>query len=406
MLPTSMRFAGLVVLVFCLSALPLRGETKGEALDRVVFVNGDLLSGHLRSADVAIVHLESPALGDVSISWRLISEVRARNSRWKMDGPEKEQQTAFADFQWAILRRTTSGVIVEVDSNTVAVPNGSSVIFEQQEHRTAGMVQLMNTKEPPAQSRSSLAISLNAPESVVLGSQSQEVFGGNLRIRHNLPDLCGTPSWASALLAGANHNKSYKIGAPAVVTDTYDGTVTLKNGFAPESSVSGLLVADFYGNSSLGISLQESFGAGVSGVVYSNECKDRKPVIPTRYRLTASGDASVRYIHQRLYAPGRSEDLAGVRLNESLVYVPLFGGGNGPGRELFAIDQALWVTPMLNDGKAVQAGGSLNISFPLNTSLSISVGGEDEFINNAPKAKRKNYVKSAMTVTYTFPAPK
>ncbi len=188
------------------------------------------------------------------------------------------------------------------------------------------------------------------------------------------------------------------------MTDTYDGTVTLKNGFAPGSAVSGLLVADFYGNSSLGISLQESVGAGVSGIVYSNECRDRKPVIPTRYRLTVSGDASLRYIHQRLYAPGHSEDLAGVRLNESLVYVPLFGGGNGPGRELFSIDQALWVTPMLNDGKAVQAGGSLNISFPLNKSLSVSVGGEDEFINNAPKAKRKNYVKSAVTVTYTFPS--
>ncbi len=245
MLPTSIRFVGFVVLVFCLSALPLLSEPVEEALDRVVFVNGDLLSGHLQSADIATVHLKSPALGDVAISWTQIIEVRARNSRWKIAGPETDRQTEFADFQRAILRSTTSGVIVEVDTSTLAVPNGSSVIFEQQEHRTAGMVQLMNAKEPPAQSRSSLAISLNAPESVVLGSQSQEVFGGNLRIRHNLPDLCGTPSWASALLAGANHNKSYKIGAPAVVTDTYDGTVTLKNGFTPESAVSGLLVADF-----------------------------------------------------------------------------------------------------------------------------------------------------------------
>jgi hypothetical protein len=60
---------------------------------------------------------------------------------------------------------------------------------------------------------------------------------------------------------------------------------------------------------------------------------------------------------------------------------------------------------MLNDARAVQAGGSLGISFPLGKSLSLSVTGEDDFFNNAPKAKRKNYVKSAVTVTYTFPPP-
>ena len=59
---------------------------------------------------------------------------------------------------------------------------------------------------------------------------------------------------------------------------------------------------------------------------------------------------------------------------------------------------------MLNEGRAVQAGGSFGIFVPLNKSLSVGLTEEDEFFNNAPKAKRKNYLKNALTVTYTFPA--
>jgi len=391
--------------MFCFAGFCVPAEPVKEDLDTVIFSNGDRLSGQVQSADSGAVRLKSDALGDLTIPWTEIAEVHARNRRWKIEGKGTEAQSEFVDFQTATLRTTTSGVIVDVDSHAFMVTIGSSVFFVKQVHSTAGMTQRVNAKESAAQQSSSVAISLNAPESVALGSQSQEVFGGSLRVVHNLPDLCGTPSWASSLLAAANHNKSYKVGMPAVVTDTFDGTVTLRNKLRSESSAAGLVVSDFFGNSSLGIGLQQSYGVGVSRVLYSNECREKKPVLTAGHRLTVSGEASLRYIHQRLYFPGGSEDLAGVRLNESLAYVPLFTDKSGVQKVLFSIDQSMWVTPMLNDARAVQAGGSLGISFPLGKSFSLSVSGEDYFFNNAPKAKRKNYLKSALTVTYTFSSP-
>jgi hypothetical protein len=298
-------------------------------------------------------------------------------------------------------------VRIEADSHLVLVPADASVKPDTQEHPAAGLTQLMGTKTSPAPPDTSLAVSLNAPESVVVGSQSQQVFGGAFRLLHNEPDLCAPPSWFTALLASANHNKTYKVATPAIVTDTFDETLSLTNQLGSQNKVAGYLVADLFGNSSLGIGLQQSYGLGITGTVFTNGCRGTTAIQPAHYRLAVNGDASIRYIHQRLYAPGISEDLAGLRLGENLAYTPLFKGKDGTLQERFTIDQSLWVVPMLNLGSAVQAGGSLSITFPVNQSLSIGLSEEDEFFNNAPKAKRKNYSKSALTVTYTFPpAPK
>jgi hypothetical protein len=133
-------------------------------------------------------------------------------------------------------------------------------------------------------------------------------------------------------------------------------------------------------------------------------CKGSTAVQPGRHRLTVNGDASIRYIHQRLYALGGLENLAGLRLAEDLLYVLYSRDKSGGRKELFSISQSVWVTPILNDGRAVQAGGSFGLFVPLSKSLSVGVMEEDEFFNNAPKAKRKNYIKSALSVTYTFPS--
>jgi hypothetical protein len=290
------------------------------------------------------------------------------------------------------------------DTHAVLIGNGS-VKFVEPQHPTAGLTQLMIVVPSSPGPDSSVYISLNAPESVVLGSQSQIVLGGSLRLAHKEPDLCAPPSWYSNLLAASNHNKSYKVGAPAIVTDTFDGTVSLTNRLSSASRINGLLMADLSGNSSLGIGLQQSYGFSVSGALYSNSCKGTSPIKLKRYLLTVNGDAGPRYIHQRLYGPGSPADLAGLRLGQTLVYGPYYTDSAGAQKLRFTITEMIYVTPMLNDARAIEAGGFVKLNVPLGKSLSIGLTEEDDFFNNAPKAKRKNYIKSALTVTYTFPAP-
>jgi hypothetical protein len=87
------------------------------------------------------------------------------------------------------------------------------------------------------------------------------------------------------------------------------------------------------------------------------------------------------------------------------VYGPYYTDSAGAQKLRFTITEMIYVTPMLNDARAIEAGGFVKLNVPLGKSLSIGLTEEDDFFNNAPKAKRKNYIKSALTVTYTFPAP-
>jgi hypothetical protein len=371
-------------------------ETSPVPDDVVILRNGDRISGHLIEADNQLLRVSSRSLGELRIHWTDISEVQGRRRDWRVYDGSLSSPVVFEN---AVLRLAESGATLDAGDRGTQVPLHGAIRAAVQEHPAAGLTQLMNAKSPVPPPDTSFAVSLNAPQSIVLGSQSQIVFGGNLRVLHNEPDLCAPPSWFSALLASANHNKSYKPKMPAVVTDTFDGTVSLANGLSSKSTIAGYVIADEYGNSSLGIGLQQSYGAGIKGTIYSNSCHGTKTV--QHYRLAFTGDASLRYIHQRLYAPGGSNDLAGLKLGGGFVFAP-FKRGDGQ-NEWFVLDQSIWVVPMLNDNRAVQAGGSFVFSVPVTKSLSLGLTEEDDFLNNAPKAKRKNYLKSALSVTYTFP---
>ncbi len=390
------------------SCLVLSGTHAGDGLDAsdtIVFKNGDHLSGTLVRVDNDSVQLHSAALGELKVHWTDIREVESRDHDWNWEGGAEGSPARGVRLRNAAMRSVDSSVVMQTDTDTVALPKGAALIVVKQEHPAAGLTQLMSPQPPPLlPPDTSFAVSLNAPESVVIGTQSQYVFGGNFRVLHNEPDLCTAPSWFSSLLGEANHTKSAKVGSPAVVTDTYDGTLTVANRLGSETQFAGYGVADLYGNSSLGIGLQQSYGFGINRPLYSNGCHGTTAIEPKGHRFAINGDASLRYIHQRLYAPGGTENLAGLRLAEDLLYVVYGKDRSGKTKELFSITQSLWATPMLNDARAVQAGGSFGVFVPLTKSLSIGLTEEDEFFNNAPKAKRKNYLKNALTLTYTFPA--
>jgi hypothetical protein len=398
------REAILTLYLMFAAVVPSFGESLRAVADAIVFKNGDHLSGTLVRVDNDSVELRSAALGDLKIRWADIAEVDSREHGWKWEGVSADHR-AGVRLQNVVMRSVDSAVVMQGETESVAIPKGSALIVEKQEHPTAGLTQLMTAKPSPSvPPDTSFAVSLNAPESVVVGTQSQYVFGGNFRVLHNEPNLCSTPSWFSSLLGAANHNKSAKVGNPAVVTDTYDGTYKLSNRLGSETQFAGYGVADLFGNSSLGIGLQQSYGLGIMHSLYSNGCKGSTAVQPKGHQLSVNGDASIRYIRQRLYAPGGTNDLAGLRLAEELFYVMYGKDRSGKTKELFTITQSLYAMPVLNEGRAVQAGGAFGISVPLNKSLSIGLSEEDEFFNNAPKAKRKNYLKNALTVTYSFPA--
>jgi hypothetical protein len=391
--------------LFCFFGMlvaPCLADTLSADGEVIIFRNGDRISGRVVRADGTTIRLRSRVVGEVTVSWADVLELRSTNSRVKFEDVRGTERAAL-NFRNAVFRSTDSTVEIEADSQTVSVPAGTHVEFARLEHPTAGLTQLANVKNPPTPPDSSFSVGLNAPESVVLGSQSQIVLGGSFDLAHNLPSLCAAPSWETALSTVANHNKTYKVATPAIVTDTFDGKVSLANGLSSDSKNAGFVLVDMTGNSSLGIGLQQSYGLGFSGVFYNNLCEGSTPLLPKRHKVVVNGDASIRYIHQRLYAPGTSQDLAGLRLSEGLVYALYSKAGSG--KELFSFDESVWAIPMLNEVRAIEAGGLVSLTVPISKLFSIVLTEEDDFFNDAPKARRKNYVKSAVTLTYTFPPP-
>jgi hypothetical protein len=379
-----------------------------RASDVVILTNGDRVSGELTRVDNVTVEIRSASLGVLKIPWDAVRKVTASGGRWarETDGGISEAALRYANFNLAEFRLIAGNVEARIDSSEIQVTAGSVVVLDKdnakQEIRpdhTAGPPVAPPVKKPAAVP-AALQFGVDAPQTVVDGTTSQETFGGNVRLLYRAVPLCGAASWSTATYLSASHNRNWKVKSPANVTDTYDGIVTLTNQLFKGSKTSFFAMGDLFGNSSLGIGLQQSYGGGLSRVLYASVCAGK----PHNYILSVAGRSSLRYIHQRLYSPGKNLELAGLNFQGSVSYTPLFKDSKGAAVERFSSDLTLWAMPTVNEIRAIQAGGSLSISAPLTDRLSIAINEEDDFINNAPKAKRKNYLKSGLTLSYTFPA--
>jgi len=154
-------------LMLCLSwtALgPTFGESVREASDAIVFKNGDHLSGTLERVDNDSVQLHSAALGELTIRWTDIAEVESRDHDWKWEGRAEGIDAPGVRFRNAVMRTVDSAVVMQAETQTVAIPKGAALMVEKQEHPTAGLTQLMSPKASPSlPPDTSFALSLNAP---------------------------------------------------------------------------------------------------------------------------------------------------------------------------------------------------------------------------------------------------
>lgn len=323
----------------------------GTTSDVIIFRNGDRLSGSITAQDASSVTLQPESLvSPLTISREQIAQIQSTK-------------------------------------------NASA----QRERMATGPASATPTPVPPS---SSFSFALNSPVTVVDATQSQQTFGGVARLLVNLPDLCAQPHLYTALVAEANHDRKYKAhsGTPANVTDTFDGTFSITNKFWGKTQA--YVLADFFGNSSLGIGLQQSYGGGVRRNLFSTFC----PAVAGRnYRLSIDASLGARYLHQRLYAPGGKVDLGGIRPALDFLYTRLGRASDGTTKDLYELRWSLWAMPMVNNDNAIQAGGAFQFSLPIGPLFSLQIREEDDFINNAPKLKRKNYLKNPAAIAFTFP---
>jgi hypothetical protein len=399
-----------LVIVLVTTTLPSNARSGVSAQpndDVLVLTNGNQLTGRLTRIDESSVEIFHSSMGQVKVPWSGVDHAEATESEWTivLSG---NTAGAHSRLTRGTFRFVTGLLDVRIDNEAVRLPAGAAILLQKAETRQlskqehdAGPPTPPTAKASSQPALSKFEIGVNAPQTVVDGTQSQETFGGNVAAFYRPQPLCGPASWYTAMFLSAAHNRNWKVHSAANVTDTYDADLSLKNEISKGSRTSWVLVADLFGNSSLGVGLQQSYGGGLSRVLYTNTCNGTSQ----HGIVSIAGSATIRYLHERLYAPGTSAEFAGLNFQSSMSFTPLFKDKKGNQVERISGDITLWTMPTLNDIRGIQTGGQVTISSPLTSSLSIALKEEDDFINNAPKAKRKNYLKSGVTLTYTFPAP-
>ncbi|MBW4039002.1 MAG: hypothetical protein HIU91_09045 [Acidobacteria bacterium] len=212
-----------------------------------------------------------------------------------------------------------------------------------------------------------------APNEVVVGTVSQDLFGAGLEI-----SSCeGNPRNQTSLAAQGSHSRFYERNSGAITADVADAELEQQHFFRGTQGTAILVVGDVFNNNALGMAMQKSVGVGLLSAQY-------------KYKAAAydfAGD--IRYINQHLDGVSTALNLAAIRLKEQ---AHLDG-------KLFHLDEQGWIMPALNDVHALQAYGSMAPSVTLKPWLTLGISEEESYLENAPYPRLKNYFTSTVTLT-------
>jgi len=211
-----------------------------------------------------------------------------------------------------------------------------------------------------------------SPDKVVLGTQSQIQVGGTLGL-----GFCeGSKRDKTLFSASGSHSRSYKLKSTAVETDIAGAQLEQDHYFHRPTGAYVFGIGQFFSNSSLGIAQEPSGGIGLGSPRWSYKSLS--------YNFT--GD--IRYVGEHLDHTSPSLNLAGLKVMQQ---AHLQGS-------LLSWDEQVWVMPMLNDRQAVQAYATLGPSLAINSWFTLSLTEEENYVDNAPKPNRRNYLASTLSL--------
>ncbi|WP_263353308.1 hypothetical protein [Acidicapsa acidisoli] len=160
------------------------------------------------------------------------------------------------------------------------------------------------------------------------------------------------------------------------------------------------LDADFFGNNSLGLGLQQTYA--IEGQFYLRGCSDNKDPHETPHPVFASFGIGAGYMNQRLYSTANKVEFAVLPVSGQFSYLL----GEAPGKPPKLIFYALaGFVPTLNDMHGYQISGIAGLSIPTRYPwLTFSLSDSDLYMNNAPTKFKRNYQNGTVSAVLTFPA--
>jgi hypothetical protein len=217
-----------------------------------------------------------------------------------------------------------------------------------------------------------------APATVILGTESQEQFGGRLSTWHPFSgELLGI-----GLEASGSHTRVYKEKNPGIETDTTDDYLEA-NFRTPRSSNQLQPRLDFFTNNSLGMAMRKEAGADY---LFNDRAWNNG--------LSAGASIGGYYVNEHLDHTAAALNLAGIRLQEHLQF---------RSRYIKSLDEQAWTVLTPNNIHALYGFARLGVSWPVSKRLSVGLSEEECYVDNPPSPNRRNYLSNSVSLTFENP---
>ena len=358
-----------------LSTLPVAfAQAPKPEPDRVVFVNGEALTGTLEKVDGKNITFKSDMAGEVTFPWANVKELHSAQT-------------------FAVIKAkqvlTKKDALAEVASGAVSAAGNKAVILKSP--TTTQTIPLVDVAQfvPTADFNKALkhvgltqgwAGTASAGVSLVRSTQDSTTFNGAIALVRALPQVSWLPPRSQTSIG---YNQSYgttsQSGDPTVKTNIFHAGIEQDEYFSPKLYV--LADGTFDHNFSSNLNLQQAYGVGVGLNVIKNP----------RQQLDVKVD--IHYEKQSFFDPTTSDNLVGSTFSETYLR-------NLPKKLVFTEFGSF--TPAWNNSSDYSAHINGALGFPVYKGLGFSIVAIDDYLNNAPAGANKNSSQFNMNLTYTI----
>jgi len=348
-----------------------KGQANKPGSDVIVFTNGDQLAGHFVRSTGSSVTFKSDALGDLTIDWKIVKELRTSE-------------------KVAVIRK---GVKLRKHQDTAAVPEGTLSVANQsvQLAPATPTIPLSETAVIVGQPDFEKAMTtgpgilqdwkgaITAGATLVRATQNDETFTGALSlVRAEPSENWLNPSNRTSFNLSESYGEVTQPGAPSIKTSIFHGDAER------DEYVSGAIfafgAAAFDHNSTQGLDLEQTYAGGIGWTVINGAAQ------------TFDVKGSMSYMRQQ-FQTGPTQDLVGSVFAEHYTR-------KLPRKVVF--DEHAAVTPAWNNTNAYSAAFGAMITLPVFKRLSASTGVIDSYLNDPPPAFKKNSFQFTLGLTYSL----
>ena len=375
----------LICLTALLAAAAQPNPPANSAPDVLVLKSGDTLHGKLVNEAGGKVTFHTEELGDVSVAWSNINELRTAQPFAVLNKTAKPRSKKNAASIPVGTLDATSQIVTVRPANAVPlapipVTDAQYIVdqksFDTEVHRHPSLFTGWNG-------------AATAGATIVHATENQTTFSGSVGLVRSVPTVTWltTSNRTSADFSGS-FGKITEPGTPTIKSAIFHADAERDEFFAPRFFGLGQIAFDH--NFAQGLALQSTYGGGAGMEAM------KKPTQELDLKAT------IQYESQQFIAPttpgvpsSPTQNLIGSTVSASYI----------AHLKLLTLTQGLAFIPAFNKPHDYSANETDTVAFPAYKNLSFSVGTLDSYLNDPPLAvppTKRNSFQFTMGVTYAI----